>query len=221
MKFNRRERASMSRLHIPLRAALVALLVGVPFGNASGETLISKRISYFSIGGRTAAELDKALSASGPMMKSTGTRHPGATRIKFGGTVTYVSRDDRCAVGSAKVTLNTRIILPRWKYRRQAGRDLALVWDTLASDIKRHEERHAEIARIHARQMEKALLSLKAEDSCERMQARVAEVSAEEVERHDKDQARFDRTEAANFDRRMIRLLQYRLESLKKNAKTR
>lgn len=111
----------MSRLHIPLRAALVALLVGVPFGNASGETLISKRISYFSIGGRTAAELDKALSASGPMMKSTGTRHPGATRIKFGGTVTYVSRDDRCAVGSAKVTLNTRIILPRWKYRRQAG----------------------------------------------------------------------------------------------------
>lgn len=210
----------MPRLHIPLRAALVALLVGVPFGNASGETLISKRISYFSIGGRTAAELDKALSASGPMMKSTGTRHPGATRIKFGGTVTYVSRD-RCAVGSAKVTLNTRIILPRWKHRRQAGRDLALVWDTLASDIKRHEERHAEIARIHARQMEKALLSLKAEDSCERMQARVAEVSAEEVERHDKDQARFDRTEAANFDRRMIRLLQYRLESLKKNAKAR
>ena len=28
---------------------------------------------------------------------------------------------------------------------------MALIWDTLASDIKRHEERHAEIARTHAR----------------------------------------------------------------------
>lgn len=202
----------MPRLHIPLRAALVALLVGVPFGNASGETLISKRISYFSIGGRTAAELDKALSASGPMMKSTGTRHPGATRIKFGGTVTYVSRDDRCAVGSAKVTLNTRIILPRWKYRRQAGRDLALVWDTLASDIKRHEERHAEIARGHARDLERKLKSLRPEADCERMQARVDRTTADAVTAHDADQARFDRVESKNFNDRMMRLLTHRLK---------
>ncbi|WEX75936.1 DUF922 domain-containing Zn-dependent protease [Sinorhizobium numidicum] len=205
----------MSRLHVPLKAALIACLVGLPLGSASGETLISKSFTYFSIGGRTAAELDKALSSAGPLMKSTGTRHPGATRIKFGGTITYVSRSGRCAVGTARVMLSTRIILPRWKYRRQAGRDLAVVWDTLAADIKRHEERHAEIARNHARQMEKALLELKPEADCERMQARVARVSAEEVERHDKDQARFDRTEAANFDRRMIRLLQHRLKSLK------
>ena len=120
---------------------------------------------------------------------------------------------------SAKVTLNTRIILPRWKYRRQASRDLALVWEMLASDIKRHEERHAEIARIHARQMEKTLLALKPQATCEHMQAEVARASAEAIAAHDKDQARFDRTEAANFDRRMIRLLQYRLESLKKTQR--
>ncbi len=206
----------MSRAPVSLKAALVALLVGFPLGSASGETVISKSVSYFSIGGRTAAELDKALAATGPFMTSTGSRHPGATRIKFGGAVTYVSRSGQCAVGSARVTLSTRIILPRWKHRRQANRDLALVWDTLAADIKRHEERHAEIARLHARQMEKALLSLRPEADCERMQARVAEASAKEVELHDKDQARFDRTEAANFDRRMVRLLQYRLDRLKK-----
>lgn len=207
----------MSRPRYRLKAALIAFLVGVPLASASGETVISKSTSYFTIGGRTAAELDKALAAAGPMMKNTGARHPGATRIKFGGTITYVSRGGSCAVGSARVTLSTRLILPRWKHRRQANRDLALVWDTLAADIKRHEERHAEIARIHAREMEKALLALKPEPDCERMQTRVTAVSAEEVERHDKDQARFDRVEATNFDRRMIRLLQYRLESLKKS----
>lgn len=206
----------MSRVRVPLKAALLALLVAAPLSAASGETVINKSFSYFSIGGRTAEELDKALSASGPMMKATGARHPGATRIKFGGSITYVSRGGRCAVGSARVTLSTRIILPRWKYRRQAGRDLALVWDTLSSDIKRHEERHAEIARNHARRMEKAFLALKPEADCERMQATVARVSVTAIEAHDKDQARFDRTEAANFDKRMIRLLQYRLEALKK-----
>lgn len=209
----------MSRVHVPLKAALIAFMVGFPIAGASGETVISKSVSYFAIGGRTAAELDKALAAAGPMMKSTGTRHPGATRIKFGGTITYVNRGGRCAVGTARVTLSTRIILPRWKHRKQANRDLALVWDTLASDIKRHEERHAEIARNHARQMEKAFLALRPEADCERMQARVAEVSAAEVASHDKDQARFDRTEAANFDRRMIRLLQYRLDAAKKSQR--
>jgi len=206
----------MSRVRVPLKAALLALLVAAPLSAASGETVINKSFSYFTIGGRTAEELDKALSAGGPMMKSTGARHPGATRIKFGGSITYVNRGGRCAVGSARVTLSTRIILPRWKYRRQAGRDLALVWDTLSSDIKRHEERHAEIARNHARLMEKTFLALKPEADCERMQATVARVSVAAIEAHDKDQARFDRTEAANFDKRMIRLLQYRLETLKK-----
>lgn len=206
----------MSRVRVPFKAALLALLVAAPLSAASGETVINKSFSYFTIGGRTAEELDKALSTGGPMMKSTGARHPGATRIKFGGSITYVNRGGRCAVGSARVTLSTRIILPRWKYRRQAGRDLALVWDTLSSDIKRHEERHAEIARNHARRMEKMFLALKPESDCERMQASVARVSATAIEDHDKDQARFDRTEAANFDKRMIRLLQYRLEALKK-----
>ena len=115
---------------ISLAALLLLSFTTVLPANSDAETVMSKTITYFSVGGRTAEELDKALSSGGPMMKSTGNRHPGATRIKFGGTVTYVRRDNRCAVGSAKVTLSTKLILPRWTNRRKAGRDLALVWDT-------------------------------------------------------------------------------------------
>jgi predicted secreted Zn-dependent protease len=185
---------------ISFAAFLILSIVAGHSSSAYGDTVISKSITYFSVGGRTAEELDKALSERGPMMNSTGARHPGATRIKFGGTVTYVKHGNRCAVGSAKVTLSTRLILPRWKNRRTANRDLALVWDTLASDIKRHEERHAEIARNHARKLEKDFLALKPEADCERMQARVARLSETAIQQHDRDQARFDRTEAANFD---------------------
>lgn len=201
---------------VPLAVLLIAGFSTILPATVPAETVINKTITYFSVGGRTAEELDKALSSHGPMMNSTGTRHPGATKIKFGGTVTYVKRGERCAVGSAKVTLSTKLILPRWKNRKKANKDLALVWDTLSRDIKRHEERHAEIARNHARKLEKDFLALKPEADCERMQARVARLSETAIEKHDRDQARFDRTEAVNFDRRMIRLLQYRLDTMTK-----
>lgn len=183
---------------------------------SQADTIINKSVTYFSIGGRTAEELDKALSQNGPMMNSTGSRHPGATRIKFGGSVTYVKHGNKCAVGKASVTLNTKLILPRWKNRGRANRDLGLVWDTLSSDIKRHEERHAEIARNAARKLEKDFLALRPEADCERMQARVSRLSETAIAAHDRAQANFDKREAANFDRRMIRLLQYRLSTMSK-----
>lgn len=196
-----------------LRLATLAFALALA-APACAETLTTKTFSYFTVGGRSAAELDEELNRRGPLM-SSGARHPGATKIKFGGSVTYVRRGKRCAVGEAEVTLSTNIILPRWKHRRSASASLALIWDTLSRDIKRHEERHAEIARIHARKLERTLKSLRAESNCERMQARVDRVTADAVAAHDKDQARFDRVEARNFNERMMRLLTHRLNQAK------
>jgi predicted secreted Zn-dependent protease len=200
---------TISRLMAPAALATLASLVSQPTG---AETITSKSFAYFSVGGRTAAELDAELSKRGPVMKQSGSRHPGATKIKWGGSVTYVRRGSRCAVGEAEVTLSTQIILPRWKNRRKATASLALIWDTLSSDIKRHEERHAEIARSHARDLERKLKSLRPEADCERMQARVDRTTADAVTAHDADQARFDRVESKNFNDRMMRLLTHRLK---------
>ncbi len=195
------------------RLMALAALACLALQPARAETITSKSFAYFSVGGRTAAELDEELSKRGPVMKHNGMRHPGATRIKWGGSVTYVRRGNRCAVGEAKVTLSTQIILPRWKNRKRATPSLALIWDTLSSDIRRHEERHAEIARTHARALERALNRLPAEADCERMQARVDRVTADAVAKHDADQARFDRIESRNFNDRMMRLLSHRLKN--------
>ncbi|WP_420853607.1 DUF922 domain-containing Zn-dependent protease [Shinella kummerowiae] len=203
----------MIRMKTIARLMALAAVVCLSVQPAGAETITSKTFAYFSVGGRTAAELDEELSKRGPMMKHSGSRHPGATKIKWGGSVTYVRRGDRCAVGEAKVTLSTQIILPRWKNRKRATASLALIWDTLASDIKRHEERHAEIARTHARTLQRTLKTLRPEADCERMQARVDRVTADAVSKHDADQARFDRVESKNFNDRMMRLLTHRLKS--------
>lgn len=187
-------------------AAILALLSG----QATAETIVHKTVSYFQIGGTTAQDLDRELERRGPYTMSTGARHPGATRIRFGGDVTYVESGGRCRVGSAKVTLKTQLVLPKWKNRKRAGKDLALIWDALSSDIRRHEERHAEIARQYARELETSLKGLRPQGNCLAMEIKVAETTDRIINAHDKDQLRFDRVEAANFEKRMIRILNYR-----------
>lgn len=179
-------------------------------GTTEAETIVRKSISYFQIGGTTAEELDRELERRGPMTRASGSRHPGATQIKFGGELGYVESAGRCRVGSVDVTLDTRLVLPRWKNRKRAKGDIALIWDALSSDIKRHEERHAEIARDYARRLEKTLKSLRPQRDCEAMQAKVTEATDKVVGAHDAAQMRFDRVEAVNFEKRMIRILDYR-----------
>jgi predicted secreted Zn-dependent protease len=205
----------MSRFGAPFALLCLAIAGLGATPAARAETIIVKTITYFSIGGTTAADLDREMLSRGPISSVTGHRHPGATRIKFAGTATFVGKDGRCVIGGAKVTLSTRIMLPRWSNRRKASAQLGLIWDTLSADIRRHEERHAEIARYHARDLEQRILTLRPASDCTRLKDKVAELSRLAIEDHDKDQRRFDRIEAINFENRMIRLLKYRIASKK------
>ncbi|MGE7369372.1 DUF922 domain-containing Zn-dependent protease [Neorhizobium sp. NPDC001467] len=189
-------------------AALLAMVTPL-----AAQPTVSKTYSYFSIGGKTAEELDSELERRGPLTRHTGARHPGATEIKFGGDVSYVERGGRCSIGSARVTLRTHIILPRWRNRTSANGNLARIWDALSADIKRHEERHAEIARTHARALEAKLLAIRPASHCDILEKRVGEISREAIEAHDREQVQFDAVESKNFDSRIMRILRNRQAS--------
>lgn len=197
-------------------ATLAGLALMLAAGAAEAETIINKSIRHYNIGGRTAAEIDRELARHGPMTRSTGSRHPGTTEIRFGGEISYADEGGRCRVRSVKVTVSTRITLPRWTNRKSASRETALLWDTLAADIKRHEERHAEIARNHARTLEARLSGLSSTRTCAALQKQAAEVTERTSAEHDADQARFDRVEALNFEKRLARLLHDRMSRQKK-----
>lgn len=177
---------------------------------AKAEVVARKSVSYFDIKGSSADELDAALNQRGPLAMGSSSHHPGATKIRFGGNATYSEANGRCYISEVKVTVDTEIILPRWRDRRHASKQLSMIWNTLAADIRRHEDRHVEIARQHARQMEHLILSLPSASNCDTLQDKANEVTARETDRHDADQARFDRIEAINFQNRIQRLLYYR-----------
>jgi predicted secreted Zn-dependent protease len=188
---------------VPLAALLCA-----PAHAAS----VSKTYSYFTVGGTTLAEIERELVVRGPQVGVTGRRHPGATQMEFTSKLGYTDRAGRCEITKATVTVNAKVILPRWNKRGSADAETRLVWDTLSSDIKRHEESHIVIAKNHARELEDELKALGRFKTCQDAAAKAKKVTTRVLGKHDEEQARFDRIEGINFERRIQRLLEYRLQ---------
>ena len=173
---------------------------------------LSKTYSYFTIGGTTVEEIENELARHGPKIKSTGARHPGATRMEFTSRVSYgEAGNGRCSVVQVNVSVKANVILPRWNRRRSADGDTRLIWDTLSADIKRHEESHVVIARNHAREMEAALKEIRGERDCAIAQQKAKVVTERILAKHDAEQERFDRIEGINFERRLLRQLRHRI----------
>ena len=180
---------------------------------------IDKKYSYFNIYGKSAEDLDREIARRGPKLKLTGSRHPGATSMNFG-LKTKISNDGTyCKLERAFVTLDLKVILPRWKNRPRASEDMAIMWDTLSSDIKRHEERHALIARSYAIDLERSLESLPRDRDCKRLQAKAETLADKLLSAHAQAQADFDRVESINFEARVARLLEYRIEQKLKSQR--
>ena len=197
-----------------MKSRLILALALAALAWPAAAASLAKTYSYFSIGGSTLEEIQQQLDVRGPKVKTTGRRHPGATQMEFTSKVGYAERDGGCAIAKANVTVKAKIILPRWTRPGRAEEDVRLVWDTLSSDIKRHEESHVVIAKNHARLLEQALLAIGKQRDCKTAQAKAKEVTQTILAKHDRAQVEFDRVEGLNFERRIIRLLRYRMERI-------
>lgn len=205
-KFN--IKASPKSLGTILRTTFAFWLIGsvMPF-YAFAETSITKSISYFTINGNTAEELDDALTRHSPTSSASGLQHAGITKINFGGDVTFVSTEQSCALDRINVALTTNILLPRWRGRKAADTGLGITWDALSADIKRHEEQHAEIAKAHAEKLDLELKKLRPEKNCDVLQKKISQITQKVMRQHDREQTRFDRREGKEFERRLERLI--------------
>ena len=180
----------------------------------AGSVSIDKTYSYFNLYGKTAEDLDREIAKRGPKLQLTGTRHPGSTTMNFG-LKTKISNDGAfCTLERALVTLDLKLTLPRWKGRGRATQDMGIMWDTLSSDIKRHEERHGLIARSYAIDLERTLENLPRDRDCKRLQAKAESLAKQLLKEHADAQAQFDKVESINFEARLARLLEYRLQQI-------
>ena len=204
----------MKRSMLGMKQSLACALLLAVTPHPAGAANLVKTYSYFAIGGSTLDDIEAQLSKRGPEVKSTGTRHPGATQMAFTTRISYAQTSNSCRIADAVVTVKVKVILPEWRRPRKADADVRLFWDTLSADIKRHEERHVEIAKNHGRELEEALKATYPHKNCDAAKAKAAEITAAVLARHDRAQLQFDRVESVNFESRIIRLLRYRMERI-------
>lgn len=195
-----------------MKKIFLSLIIAAGAAAPAASETVSKSYSYFGVGGTTFEQIENDLFKRGPHVKSTGLRHPGATRMNFTTRIGYANDGRHCRIVSADTTVKASIVLPKWRQRSRANTEVRIFWDTLFADIKRHEERHVEIAKAHARELEQALRKPARYRTCEEAAARAREISARVLAKHDRAQIEFDRVEGINFENRLLRLLLYRIE---------
>ena len=190
------------------------------FSSNVEASTIYKNINYYTISGTTPTQLDKALTHKGPYVKNTGMHHPGATTISFKPQLKLIKQGDYCKVATVQVDVYAKMSLPRWKQRATTKSvEMALIWDTLSRDIKRHEESHIVIARAHASKIEQAVRQLPAQRDCDTLRKNIEQTSAEILQSHEDAQKHFDKVEAINFEQRFTNLLKTRIKQLKEQIK--
>lgn len=195
------------------RALLTAVTIACMAMPASAATL-SKSYSYFYIGGTTLEQIEAELKNRGPHVNNSTSRHPGATQMQFTTQLAFAQGKGFCQLLNAKTNVSVKVILPKWSRPRKAEADVKVIWDTLASDIKRHEESHVVIAKNYGRKLEQALEAMGRQNNCELVSTKAKAITAEVLGRHEKAQADFDKIEGKNFESRILRLLEYRLEKM-------
>ncbi|MEM8796665.1 MAG: DUF922 domain-containing protein [Pseudomonadota bacterium] len=119
----------------------------------------------------------------------------GVATIQFTPEVQYVTKNGRCRVGTATVTADVTIHLPRWANYKGASEVNQRRWDRFVADIKDHELTHAAIARKYADRIQRKIESFLSRPDCETLENALAQAALSLLEKHDREQRAFDERE--------------------------
>lgn len=196
--------ACLGKLTMKRFGLILALAVFLlPVAAAEARVVVKERTKYYNVSGKTGAQLFKSISRRGPKVGSS--RHAIASmrsdlRVR---NVKPGIRGSRCVIKSADIVLNITYTYPRWNGRKSARPAVRKAWDRFMAKAIQHEKKHGQIARRHARDVDRTLRGLRGRVSrqcadfgrgAERKLQRLAQSA---VRRHQ----RFDRREGSAFSR--------------------
>lgn len=190
-----------------VRAALAAMLVlGVAACMATPPTDVSVRT--YKVSGSTMNALERSLSIHGPRVPGLQGRAFAAVETTFLHNFEPVEEGGRCRYSRAgRVGLRSEVILPEWRQRDTASRELQEKWDIISQYALIHEAGHIKISQKYARQLEAAYKRTSA-PTCKQLDAKMEDIIAPIARAHVAEQQLFDETDAPRF-RRYLRQYGY------------
>jgi predicted secreted Zn-dependent protease len=149
-------------------------------------------IDYYDIHGATARELRGDLDRLGPIGE-TGLRGDGYTHWRIAWKYDLTARGATCSASNIRVTLEVRMILPRWDPPARAASELTATWDEYMAALREHEDGHYRIA-LHAADEVRAVLgSGRVARDCPLLEKQLNSAANDLLERARQRQAEYDR----------------------------
>jgi predicted secreted Zn-dependent protease len=143
-------------------ACLAALAATVAVASPAGAKIrIKESTSYYSISGRSGAELGRAMVSGGT--RTTRLDHAiaaTATKFSFENPSIDVQRGS-CVLKKVDVVLDITYYFPRWEGKSAASSSLRGSWDRFYTELVRHEQTHGSIAKRFAQRVEKEMLGMR------------------------------------------------------------
>lgn len=169
-------------------------LIGLAAMATAACTTTASRVStsYYTITGRTGAELDREISAKGPMEGHA----LASTAIRFVPVnVSYDKTGGQCQFKQATFRIEANITLPRWRQNAAGDDDLKTAWEFLERYARLHEQTHVAIAEKYAGKMSADLMAIPPQKTCDRLD-KAGRTVIERIKReHNREQLAFDAAE--------------------------
>ena len=140
-------------------------------GGSSINPVASLRVQHYQVKGTTTADLLGEIRAKGPD-GWWGTAH---TRITY--LLTTRQTRDGCAVDTVRALANSHVRLPLWVNRYEAPVATQTYFDRAFRSLDYHERGHVQISLNGARELERSILSIPAQPTCEQLRAEAGKVN--------------------------------------------
>ncbi|MEP0944799.1 MAG: DUF922 domain-containing protein [Rhizobiaceae bacterium] len=163
----------------------------------AGQVTITTHTRTYRVSGDTIQAVVKSMKRNGPNSELHRRRALGMADYRFRTRLQTKTKNGRCHVEDASVTMHISYILPRLSKPERLPRRHLSRWRNIHSMIERHEHQHGRYYRQFAHDLHRALMSLRPQKNCsavrtqdKRIRARLEKISIQRNRRYDRNQYR-------------------------------
>ena len=155
-------------------------------GGSAINPMAQMKVAYYDVSGTTPVDLGKEIRSKGP----DGWWGSAHTRLSF--TLTPRESKDGCVAAEARAAADSVVRLPRWVNRHEAGTAVQQHFDREFRSLEYHERGHVQISLDAARELERAILAIPPQPTCQMLTAEAKKRDRELQLRHRDRQESYD-----------------------------
>lgn len=159
-------------------------------GGIEGGVVVNVAEQHYTVSGTTEAEILHSMRAMGP--QTGGSSFFGLTGSESSFQLQPKMEGESCVADDVRVELAVTITLPEWEAHGDVPYELQRDWSRFSTALKRHEDRHRQIAADGANATREALQSLR-RATCQQVEADARQLARRIADETEAEHNRFDR----------------------------